>query len=261
MKIAILYICTGKYNQFFSEFYHSAEKYLLKNHEKHYFVWSDQKDLGYYFSNVTTIYKECAGFPADSLFRFEIFLQVEKSLTKYDYIYFFNANTLFRDYVTEEEILPDHTGLAMGRWCGRRERQHPMFYPYERNRNSLAYVAPYEGNYIYFMGGLNGGRTKEYLTMIKTLAHNIRADYEIGIIAKFHDESHINAYLRNHPCKIISSSLNQPEEVASPEVKIIFREKTRIDPYFNKGRKFSKIAKIKKGINILFDIIRWYLKF
>ena len=261
MKIAILYICTGKYNQFFQDFYNSSEEYLLKKEsEKHYFVWTDDENL-IVAENVTLIHKECAGFPADSLFRFEIFLQAEKSLTKYDYIYFFNANTLFRDYITEDDILPDQTGLAMGRWCGRRERQHPMFYPYERNKKSLAYIAPYGKDYIYFMGGLNGGRTKEYLEMMKTLAQNIRVDYENGIIAKFHDESHINAYLRSHPCKVISSSLNQPEEVASPNVKIIFREKTRIDPYFNKGRKFTKTAKFKKAVNILFDIVRWYLKF
>lgn len=260
MKIAILYICTGKYNRFFHDFYMSSEKYFLVNDEKKYFVWTDDTTLGDSYTNVTTIFKECAGFPADSLFRFEIFLQAEKSLTKYDYIYFFNANTLFRDYITEDDILPDQTGLAMGRWCGRRERQHPMFYPYERNKKSLAYIAPYGKDYIYFMGGLNGGRTKEYLEMIKTLAQNIRVDYENGIIAKFHDESHINAYLRSHPCKVISSSLNQPEEVASPEVKIIFREKTRIDPYFNKGRKFTKMEKFKKGVNVFIDIIRWYLK-
>ena len=31
MKVAILYICTGKYNQFFKGFFESCEKYLLKD--------------------------------------------------------------------------------------------------------------------------------------------------------------------------------------------------------------------------------------
>ena len=34
MKIAILYICTGKYNLFFKDFYTSCEKYLLREFNK-----------------------------------------------------------------------------------------------------------------------------------------------------------------------------------------------------------------------------------
>lgn len=260
MNIAILYICTGRYNVFFRDFYLSAEKYLLDNYKKHYFVWTDNDSLAEGLGNVHIYRKECAGFPADSLFRFEMFLQAEDELKVFDYIYFFNANAKFLQPVGEE-ILPDETGLAMGRWPGKRERQHAMFYPYERNRKSLAYVAPYGDNYVYFMGGLNGGRSKEYLQMAKTLADSIREDYAKGIIAKFHDESHINAYLRNHPCKVLPTLLNQPEESASSDAKMIFREKTHIDPYFNKGRKSTKVARVKKGLGVLFDIVRWYLKF
>ena len=72
-----------------------------------------------------------------------------------------------------------------------------MFYPYERNKNSAAYIAPYEKQpYLYYMGGLNGGEAKAYLNMISTLAQNIRRDYDAGIIARVHDESHINKYFR-----------------------------------------------------------------
>jgi len=260
MKIAILYICTGRYNQFFSGFYESTEKFLLLDADKHYFVWTDDDHLADGLNNVTVIHKECAGFPADSLFRFEMFMQVEDKLKDFDYIYFMNSNALFLKPVGDE-ILPDKTGLAMGIWRGKRERQHPMFYPYERNMKSLAYVAPYKNPYIYFMGGLNGGTSEKYLEMVRTLAKNIREDYNHGIIAKFHDESHINAYMRCHSCKILSGDLNRPEESMTPETKMIFREKTHIDPYFNKNRKFSKSAKIKKACGIVWDIIRWYLKF
>ena len=260
-NLAILYICTGKYNQFFSLFYSSAEKYLLVGYNKHYFVWTDDDQLADNLENITIIHKECAGFPADSLFRFEMFLQVEDKLKEYDFIYFLNANAEFKRPVNEE-ILPDESGLAMGIWGGRREHQHPMFYPYERNKKSLAYVAPYKPPYVYFMGGLNGGRSKQYLEMVRTLAANIRDDYERGIIAKFHDESHINAYLRIHQCKVLPTDLNVPEEFpAAKFAKMIFREKTHIDPYFNKGRKTTIFARFKKGISVIWSVIRWYLKF
>ena len=110
------------------------------------------------------------------------------------------------------------------------------------------------------MGGLNGGRPKEYLEMVRTLSVNIRDDYDRGIIALVHDESHINAYMRSHPCKILPVELNRPEEWADEHTKLIFREKTHIDPYFNKGRKTSLCARFKKGTTILFNAIRWYVK-
>ena len=262
MKLAILYICTGKYNQFFQDFYNSSEKYLLINDsEKHYFVWTDDDNL-YVADNVILIHKNCAGFPADSLFRFEMFLQAEEELKSFDYIYFFNANALFLRPVGEE-ILPNGSGLAMGIWPGRRERQHPMFFPYERNKHSLAYIAPYGEDYTYFMGGINGGTSEAYLEMIRTLAHNIRDDYDRGIVAKVHDESHINAYLRLHKCKKLGREFCLPEEwVQDNETpKMMFRNKTLVDPYFNKGRSSSIYAKLRKGTKILWNIVRWYLRF
>ena len=37
-KVAVLYIATGKYTVFWTEFYESAEKYLLKD-------WEDRKSV------------------------------------------------------------------------------------------------------------------------------------------------------------------------------------------------------------------------
>lgn len=262
-RIAILYICTGRYNVFFADFYQSAEEFLLtdKQYQKEYFVWTDDMSLSNE-KNVHLIYKKSEGFPADSLFRFEMFMQAEEKLKEFDYIYFFNANALILRPVGEE-ILPDESGLAMGIWPGKREKQHPMFFPYERNRKSLAYVAPYGKNYTYFMGGLNGGTTDAYLNMIRTLCHNIRDDYNRGIIAKVHDESHINAYLRTHECKKLERSLCMPQEWVCPNdtPKNIFRNKILIDSYFNKRRKFTVYARFKKGYSILWNCFRWYLKF
>lgn len=261
-RIAILYICTGKYNVFFADFYHSAEKYLLtdKQYLKEYFVWTDDMSLCNE-SNVHLIYKKSAGFPLDSLFRFEMFQQIEQTLKEFDLIYFFNANALILRPIGAE-ILPDDSGLAMGIWPGKRERQHPMFFPYERNRKSLAYVAPYGKNYTYFMGGLNGGTAEAYLNMISTLCHNIRDDYNRGIIAKVHDESHINAYLRTHKYKKLEASLCMPEEwvTKNDTPKNIFRNKVLIDPYFNKNRKFTICAQFKKVCHIFWNAVRWYFR-
>ena len=124
MQVAVLYICTGKYNQFFTGFYKSCEQNFLSGYRKQYFVWSDDINIADGCDNVVVIYKECVGFPADSLFRFDMFLQVENDLKTYDYIYFFNANSEIRLSIGEE-ILPDESGLVIVVWPGKRE-QHQI---------------------------------------------------------------------------------------------------------------------------------------
>ena len=262
MKIAILYICTGSYSEFFEAFYMSSKQYFLPEVQKHFFVWTDNEGISFNRPDVFLYYKSCEGFPKDSLFKFKMFLQAADELKEYDYIYFFNSNSLFTRPVGEE-ILPNETGLAMGVWPGRRERQHPMFYPYERNKKSLAYIPPFQKNYRYYMGGINGGTSDEYLKMIRVLACNIQTDYENGIIAKVHDESHINAYLRKHPCKALGPEFCWPEEWKAEgfEPKIILRDKVKTNASFNKGRKSTLFAKVKKGINYLLNAIRWYIRF
>ena len=267
MTIAILYICTGKYNQFFEGFYNSCEKNLLPKAVKSYYVWTDDDNLGEGKGNVNIIHKECAGFPADSLFRFEYFLQVEKELEKYDYIYFFNANAEVRQQVGEE-FLPDETGLAMGLWYNQEKSwwnpwrifDLPAFFTYERNKNSLAYIPPLGKNYKNFMGGVNGGRSKEYLEMIRTLAKNIRDDYDRGIVAIAHDQSHINAYMRSHECKIIPREYCWPEEWnADFSPKIVFRDKRVLGGVFIKGRNPSIWGKMKRNIKRIHHAISWYI--
>lgn len=111
MKIAILYICTGKYNQFFDGFYTSSEKYFLKGiAEIEYFVFTDNMNLSQY-QNVHLFKRECKGFPLDSLFRFDMFLSVREKLKCFDYVFFFNANMLFVAPIGIE-ILPQREKLV-----------------------------------------------------------------------------------------------------------------------------------------------------
>jgi len=258
MRIAILYICTGKYNQFWSGFYESCEKYFMIGiADVEYFVFTDNIKLSQ-AGNVHFIKKQCDGFPKDSLFRFEMFMQVKKELLAFDYIYFFNSNAVFKDYVGKD-ILPNESGLVAALWIARK-KQPVWMLPYERNKKSTAYIEPFQPPYVYYMGGINGGTTKAYMEMIETLAKNIRTDYDNGIIAKVHDESHINKYFRTHECKILPDEYCYPEEWVTEGLKpkMVFRNKVKLDPYFDKGRDHSLKGKVKKGLNILYHAAKWF---
>ena len=94
-RVAVVYICTGKYKRFFADFYESAKAYLLKDvAEVRYFVFTDDMELTK-ADDVELIKRECQGFPADSLGRFDMFLSIEDRLQAYDYTFFFNANMKF----------------------------------------------------------------------------------------------------------------------------------------------------------------------
>ena len=260
MKIAILYICTGRYNRFWDGFYKSCEEYFVPDAEKHYFVFTDDMKLSDR-SNVHLQFKQCEGFPKDSLFRFEMFMRVEEDLKEYDYIYFLNSNAEFRQLVTADEVLPDASGLVGADWPGKRKPLHkPMFFPYERNKKSTAYIAPFGKDYHYYMGGINGGTSDAFLAMMRTLAANTRDDYNRGIIALVHDESHINRYFRAHKPRSLSAEYCWPEEwPAVFRPKIVFRDKVKLDLFFNKGRKRSFSAQFNKLLKAVTRAVKMYI--
>lgn len=230
MRIAVLYICTGNYHIFWESFYRSAQQYFLPAIEKHYFLFTDHPFQEYDTDpRVHLIYQEKLGWPYDTLMRFDMFLKAEEKLSDFDYIFFLNANIIFVDQVNEE-VLPDvnNNGL-MGvqhpyfTWV-----THPKDFPYERNRKSRAFIRRRRGD-LYFMGGFNGGAGREYLTLIRTLDKNIKADLGKGIIARWHDESHLNSYFLGREVNILPPQYGCPEgmEGKFPGSRIIILNKEK----------------------------------
>ena len=200
-KVAILYIALGRYITFWKKFYESCEKYLSPC-EKHYFVWTDNSNFDYSKNkNVTVIPAQKRGWPYDTLLRFEMFLQQESALKKFDYIFFFNANMEFVNAVDLAEITPRewHDGLVAGLHpghCGDTYADQPDRFPYERRPESTAYI-PYGAGKDYVCGAFNGGTSAAFLKMCHTLAKNIQTDLKHDLVARVDDESHLNAYLIN----------------------------------------------------------------
>lgn len=251
-KVAILYICTGKYDVFWKEFYISCEKNFLPTAYKKYFVFTDSKELYSEKDNarICKIYQQKMGWPYDTLMRFELFSHIEKELEGFDYIFFFNANALFLRTVNESQLLDPTNKLFVVMHPGWVKR-NKFFLPYERNKKSTAYI-PYGNGSRYFMGGVNGGTSVAYLKLINTLKENIQVDLNNNIIAKWHDESHLNRYMLDcKKYKVLSPSFGYPEGWKLPyEPIVLIRDK---DKFFNtsniKGYKGSwvHIKKIVRG--------------
>ena len=248
-NVGILFICTGKYDIFWKDFYLSCEKYFLKDCKKKYYVFTDSpklygEDIN---KNIIKIYQENLGWPGNTLMRFHIFAKVEKEIAQNDYLYFFNANCEFKKEIKSDLFLPLEENLLFV--------QHPgyykvskLFFPYDRNKKSTAYIPFGKGN-IYICGGINGGKSYAFINLINKLAQSIDVDTKNGVIAKWHDESQINKYIIGRDdFKILPPSFCYPEgSNIKLEPMIVVRNKEK---YFNVDnlKKKSFYARLKSMI-------------
>ncbi len=229
MKIGILYICTGNYTIFWKEFYESCERRLLIDDEKHYFVFTDADEIDDEKENsrIHRIFQKNLGWPDNTLKRYHIFLQVEDMYSDMDYLYFFNANLKVIKNIEREEFLPQPGNLMVTMHPGYFNKINEQF-TYERNDLSTAYIPLGEGDY-YIAGGLNGGRTEDFLNLARELKTNVDVDEKNHIVACWHDESHINHYIYTHKnFELLSPAYLYPEGLDLPFIpKILIRDKRK----------------------------------
>ena len=232
MKIAVLYICIGKYTVLWPEFYDSSRKYFFKKSQVHYFVFTDSDDFINSLCNeldVTCVKTKNYGWPGNTLFRFEMFLKIKSRLEQFDTIFFFNANTLFLSEINED-ILPKSGELVVVEHFAIRNID-PILFEYDRNRRSTAYI-PYgkEGSH-YVQAGVIGGDARTFLQMSQECAKNINEDVKNHVIARWHDESHLNKYFLGggRKYKLLPPIYIWPEMLPhkKSEIKILMRDKTR----------------------------------
>ena len=217
-KIGLLIIATNKYTTFIEPLIKSADDNFLNNQEVTYFIFTNKPLELISKRNINYINVEHKDWPWMTLGRYKIFSDSHDELSKMDYLYYCDADMRFVG-VVGDEILSDLVAT-----------QHPGYYGTkgtpETNPASLACVYPYE-DMQYFAGGFNGGKSEDFLKMSKILSNNIDIDYSNGIIAIWHDESHMNRYfIDNKPTKILNPSYCYGESMNIPfERKLIALDK------------------------------------
>lgn len=191
-NIGLLIMATGKYISFVEPLIQSAETYFCQGHHVTYFVFTDggleESD------NVVKINQPRLGWPFDTMMRYEVYYKSKDLLLKQDYLFACDADMLFSG-VVGDEILGERVATQHPGFVGKRGS-------YETNPLSLACVYDWEGSQ-YFAGGFYGGTSAEVINICKTNSGNIEIDLSNGIIAVWHDESHWNRYLINHPPTVI----------------------------------------------------------
>ncbi len=213
-NVGLCVMATGKYIDFVKPLVNSAHKYFCKNHKVTYFIFTEgqtpQED------SVVKVEQHKLGWPYDTMMRFEVFYKHKELLSKMDYLFCVDADMLFVNDVGDEILSYRVATQSPGFYGKTREELSRLGSYEEKNPESLAYMAPDEGEQ-YFAGGFYGGSAEEFLHMAYTNSSNIKKDLEKNIIATWHDESHLNRYFYdNKPTLILNPSYCYPERWSLP---------------------------------------------
>ncbi|XP_047661454.1 globoside alpha-1,3-N-acetylgalactosaminyltransferase 1-like [Tachysurus fulvidraco] len=206
--LAILAI--GNYNHYIRRLLSSADLYFLLNFYVTYYVLTDRPTeldppLNLWLNRELRVIPvaEMPGWDRLGLRRMALLATLikEQISLEVDYVFCIDADQEFTNPVGTE-ILGKLTATL-----------HPLFYgkprytyPYERNSDSLAYVALGEGDY-YYSSEFYGGLCSKVLAMVQTCSLLILQDQEKKVRAQELEESYLNRYLIN----------NRPTCVLSPE--------------------------------------------
>ena len=221
MRIAILIISTGKYNILSESLIQSVKKYLG---DSDIYLFTDEKR-----DDVKCFRTENAEWPFVRLKRFETLREIYKSVSEYDLILYLDA-----DMEIVSDIPDSIFELLSSRFIG---VSHPAnfihrdFWPVETNNSSTAYLNP-EKVGTYCQGCLWGAASGSFEEMNETLRDNVQKDINSGLVAVWHDESHLNKFFfeNSKDLKILSPSFAYPENWnLNVDRIIIHKDKNMID--------------------------------
>jgi histo-blood group ABO system transferase len=205
MKICILTIATGKYIQFVERLLDDIEKYFLTGHEIQCLLFTDHEVET--SDNVKVSQIGHNPWPEPALKKYNYINSQSEYLKDFDYLYLFDADVGIVNKVGDE-VIQDLVGVL-----------HPYkileskkTYPYEKRKESTAYVAD-ENHNKYYAAAFVGGKSKNFLQMAKIISERVEEDERNGIVAKWHDESHLNKYFNENSPFELSPSYMFPEEL------------------------------------------------
>ena len=244
-NVGILYLCTGKYEMFFDDFYKSFEKKFLPGASKSFFVFTDSERLNKKYANYSDIrfFKiEHKGWPLGTLLRNRYFHQNFEQFEGLQYLFFCNANL-----VCKENVYLNELGLVSGNLlCG---VQHPFYFHKQPSEfiveKTTVCKAFFSGEELeklshYFQGCFYGGKLNAFREMVNTIYHWTEEDLKDNVMPIWLDESYLNRYFYFNPPFVLHSGYSYPGNAIIPfPIKIINLDKHKLDNNYFKRDNFD----------------------
>jgi hypothetical protein len=210
-KILLHLIATGKYDRYLGGIIDSARTNFFPDEYLEIVIYTDsEKFLELLDSKIHCVKIDHEPWPNPTLKRFHYFDMAAGLIGQSDFSFYIDVDSMFVKKLDFESIGLDENLRGM---IG---TLHPGYYGCngtpERRPSSTAYI-PYGSNNLYYCGGFFGGSSREFLKTIKLIEESIQKDLENGIIAIWHDESHLNKFFfHNPPGFTLGRGLACPEE-------------------------------------------------
>jgi histo-blood group ABO system transferase len=181
----------------------SAKQFFCPGHDVQFFVFTDvpiEPD-----GQIRRWAVAHEPWPGPALHRYRTILMAADELLACDYVYYVDVDSRYVRPVGDE-IFGD---LVATIHCGFCDQPRSQF-TYETRSGSRACIYPHEGR-RYYASGFLGGRSEILVKAMRTMNAAIVDDESRGIIACWHDESHWNRYLIDHPPTVeLSHDYNCP---------------------------------------------------
>ena len=197
MKVAIIFIGTAKYLEFLPNYYETAMANLFPGVDKQFFVFTDGDLGGDLPNNITVIPQEHLPFPYITLYRFDIINRSLNLMEDCDYLLFLDADTKVANTVEFDEVFvkdKPYSGVHHPCHALGMNPHNKGTGAFETNTNSLAHVKPGDDLSTYWQGCVWGARMDYAKKLVSELDHRTKVDESNGVVAVWHDESHINKY-------------------------------------------------------------------
>lgn len=209
-RIGLLLVCTGRYDCFIPQLMEGIEKYFFPNNELTIFIFSDKKGLIKPISERIKVVEteiEHKPFPYTTLYRYKYFLMREKEIQRMcDYVFYMDVDMKVVGEVLEENIIvePFEVINAIEKPNKLIVTQHPAYAFADKSWWGSQGVNIYSDAYLprekwgintggfYCAGGFQGGSKDAYLSLCHVANNQINTDEEKGVMAEYHDESHLN---------------------------------------------------------------------
>lgn len=214
--IAVCMVATGKYIQYVEKTQKECVQKFLAPHHLEFFLFTDQTDSTPSMVGRFPVHKyliERKGFPGDTLYRYHYMDLGREKLQHFDYIIYMDV-----DYAIYNR--PCYTDFLVGKGLIATKHLHNLHEKVnekglvgspETNPESQACIPKGKKMTAYYAGGVQGGKASDFLKAFTDLKAQIDADDHKGIMAKWHDESHWNRYMVDHPPSEINQNHIYPE--------------------------------------------------
>jgi histo-blood group ABO system transferase len=199
----LLVVATHRYYAYAERLCDSARRHFHPTERTELILFTDHATAP---PGVTRVHQPHRSWPEMTLRRYHMYLQQETVLREFDYLFCCDADMLFVDHVGPEILGERVATLHPGFFRAPRHR-----FSYETRPASRACIGADEGHW-YFAGGFNGGRARPFLDTARAVRDMVDADARRGLVAVWHDESHLNRiYCDDPPTLMLSPSYCYPE--------------------------------------------------